>query len=235
MLDFLEQANLFLVSLDDEGQWYRYHHLFVEALRQRLQQTAPTLVADLHLRASRWYEQHGFFSEAVSHALAASAFAEAARLIEQCLWTFVLGNQMQTLCDWLHTLPESLVLAHPSLHLIHALALMCTNHWEAASACLQTLERGVGPGEDTQEGQSLPGRVVACRSLLARLSGDLEEYVALAQRALDLLPETDTTPLTRLLRVGALSGVAHAYLVSGDVTPASERLPMELVAYARAS
>ena len=129
LLDFLERANLFLVPLDDEGQWYRYHHLFVEVLRQRLQQTATTLVADLHLRASRWYEQHGFFSEAVSHALAASAFGEAARLIEQCLWTFfVLGNQMQTLCGWLHSLPESLVLAHPSLRLIDALALMYTNH-----------------------------------------------------------------------------------------------------------
>jgi hypothetical protein len=77
--------------------------------------------------------------------------------------------------------------------------------------------------------------VTACWSLLARLSGDLERCVALSHRALDLLPETDTTPLTRLLRMGALSSAAHAYLVSGDVTPASKRLPMELVAYARAS
>jgi LuxR family maltose regulon positive regulatory protein len=137
------------VPLDDEGQWYRYHHLFVEVLRQRLQQTAPTLMADLHLRASRWYEQHEFFSEAVAHALAAAAFTEAARLIEQCLWTFfVLGTQMQTLCGWLRTLPESLVLAHPSLRLIHALALMYTNHWEEASAHLQAVERGIDPGED---------------------------------------------------------------------------------------
>ena len=75
------------------------HHYAMEVLRQGLQQAAPTLVPHLHLRASRWYKQHGFFSEAVSHALGASAFAEAARLIEQRLWTFfVLGNQMQTLC-----------------------------------------------------------------------------------------------------------------------------------------
>src|SRR2546425_1249752 len=236
LLDFLERANLFLVPLDDEGQWYRYHQLFVEVLPQRLQQTAPTLVADLHLRASRWYEQHGFFSEAVSHALAVCAFGEAARLIEQCLWTFfVLGTQMQTLCGWLHSLPESLVLAHPSLRLIDALALMYTNHWEEASARLQMLEQGVGLGEDTQERRGLLGRVVACRSLLARLSGDLEEYVGLAQRALDLLPETDTTPLTRLLRMGALHGAAHAYLVSGDVTPASELLLARIIAFARAS
>jgi LuxR family transcriptional regulator, maltose regulon positive regulatory protein len=71
LLDYLERANLFLVALDDEGQWYRYHRLFAEALRQRLQQTAPALVPELHLRASRWYEQHGLFAEATVHALAA--------------------------------------------------------------------------------------------------------------------------------------------------------------------
>ena len=72
LLDFLERANLFLVALDDQGQWYRYHRLFAESLRQRLQQTDPALSTNLHQRAGRWYEQHGLFAEAVSHALAAS-------------------------------------------------------------------------------------------------------------------------------------------------------------------
>src|SRR2546421_3419376 len=72
LLDFLERANLFLVALDDQGQWYRYHRLFAESLRRLLQQTTPALVPNLHLRASRWYEQQGLFAEAVSHALAAS-------------------------------------------------------------------------------------------------------------------------------------------------------------------
>ncbi len=210
LLDFLEQANLFLVPLDDERRWYRYHHLFAETLQQRLQQTAPTLVRELHHRASRWYEQHGLFAEAVSHALAAPAPVEAARLIEQYGWAFIVGRPhdesgaysrspihrvtLQTLCGWFQALPESLVLTRPALGLLYALALMYTNHWEAASACLQTLERGVGDGSDTQEGRSLLGQMVACQSLLARLSGDLEECVALSHQALTLLPETDTTP-----------------------------------------
>src|SRR5260221_2825185 len=235
LLDLLEHANLFLVPLDDERVWYRYHQLFAEALRQRLRQTAPALVPDLHLRASRWYEQHGFCTEAVSHALAASAFEEAARLIEQCLGTFVLGNQMQTLCGWLHALPEALVLARPSLRLLYALALMYTNHWEEASAHLYAVERGIDPAADTQEERLLLGQVVACQSLLARLSGDLERSVPLAQRALDLLPEAESTPLTHLLRARALFDAAHASLVRGDMSLASERLPVELVAYARAS
>ena len=156
-------------------------------------------------------------------------------MIEQCLGTFVLGNQMQTLCGWLHALPEALVLARPSLRLLYALALMYTNHWEEASAHLYAVERGIDPAADTQEERLLLGQVVACQSLLARLSGDLERSVPLAQRALDLLPEAESTPLTHLLRAGALVGAAHAYLVSGDVSLASERLPVELVAYARAS
>jgi LuxR family maltose regulon positive regulatory protein len=72
LLDFLERSNLFLVALDEQGQWYRYHRLFAESLRRLLQQTTPALVPNLHLRASRWYEQQGLFAEAVSHALAAS-------------------------------------------------------------------------------------------------------------------------------------------------------------------
>ena len=132
---------------------------------------------------------------------------------------------MQTLCGWLHALPETLVLAHPSLGLLYALALMYTNHWQEASARLLAIEREVGLGEDTQEE----------RDLLARLSGDLEGYVAMAQRALDLLPGTDTAPLTRVLRVGALLGVAHACLLSGDVTSASEQLLARTIAFARAS
>lgn len=94
LLDFLERANLFLVPLDDERQWYRYHHLFAAVLRQRLLQTAPALATDLHLRASGWYERQGLFAEAVSHALAAPAPEEATRLIEQYAWVFTTNNQI---------------------------------------------------------------------------------------------------------------------------------------------
>ena len=70
LLDYLERTNLFLMALDDERQWYRYHRLFAEALRLRLQQTAPALIPALHLSASRWYEQHGLLDAAAIHALA---------------------------------------------------------------------------------------------------------------------------------------------------------------------
>jgi LuxR family transcriptional regulator, maltose regulon positive regulatory protein len=236
-LDFLERANLFLIPLDDERQWYRYHHLFAQVLRQRLQQTVPTLIPILHRRASHWYEQHERFAEAVPHALAASACEEAARLIEQSAERFVSGSQMQTLCEWLHTLPEHLVLAHPALCLMHAMALMYTNQWEAALTRLQVIERSLGPGEGIQDMHRRVrlGQLIACWSMLARLSGDLEQCVALARQALDLLPEVEDTPLTRVSRAVAMLSVARAYLVSGDVTPASEHWLAEIVAFTRTS
>jgi len=234
-LDFLDQANLFVVALNNERQWYRYHRLFAEVLQHRLRQTAPTLVADLHRRAGHWYEQHGFFTEAVSHALAASAFEEAARLIEQGAWTLIAGSQMQTLSNWLQAFPETMVLNRPALGLLYAITLMYTNHWETASACLQTIEREISLEENSQEGRSLLGQVLACRSLLPYLSGDLQEYVALSHQALTLLPETDTAPLTNMLRMQALFGAAHTYLVSGDATTTSEHLLSRAIASAHTS
>jgi LuxR family maltose regulon positive regulatory protein len=100
LLDFLEQANLFLIPLDDERQWYRYHHLFAEAL----QQTAPTLLPELHRRASRWYEQQGLYAAAVSHALAAPALEEAVRLIEQFAWSFMVRKPVAD-AVWLAACP----------------------------------------------------------------------------------------------------------------------------------
>jgi ATP/maltotriose-dependent transcriptional regulator MalT len=238
MLDFLERANVFLVALDDDRQWYRYHRLFAQVLRQRLQQTTPTLVPTLHQRASLWYEQHELFTEAISQALAASDFAEVGRLIEQHASVFILGDQMQTLYEWLQVLPESLMLARPSLCLVHALALMYTNHLEEASARLQLVERGLVLGEDNRQDAQrrvLLGQVIACQSILASLSGDLESSLTLSRQALYLLPATKATLLTHILHARAMFSTAHEYLVNGDVGPDSERLLMKLIGDTRAS
>src|SRR6266581_8695731 len=95
-LEQLERANLFLISIDDEGNWYRYHNLFADALRSRLKQTQPKLVPELHRRASKWYEQHRLFNEAVQHALKAPDFELAARLIEE-VGLVGLGEQVHTI------------------------------------------------------------------------------------------------------------------------------------------
>ena len=89
ILEALERANLFIVPLDEERRWYRYHHLFADLLRQRLRQTRPEWVPALHLRASTWYEQNGLLDESIEHALRAEEFERAAYLIEseaEALW-----------------------------------------------------------------------------------------------------------------------------------------------------
>jgi len=90
----LEQANLFLLPLDDERRWYRYHRLFADLLRSRLEQTHPDQVPTLHIQASEWYEGNGLIAEAVSHALAAGDMDQAVRLIEGNALTIINQGEL---------------------------------------------------------------------------------------------------------------------------------------------
>src|SRR5215203_37628 len=104
-LERLEHANLFVIPLDDERHWYRYHHLFVDVLRQRLRQEHPDLVSVLHRRACGWFERRGLVGEAINHALAAQDWERAVRLIESEGITVVLGRQVQTMLGWIDRVP----------------------------------------------------------------------------------------------------------------------------------
>ena len=115
MLMALERANLFLVALDDQREWYRYHHLFADVLRARLVAEQPDLASQLHQRASRWYEAHDLAEEAVRHALAARDFDRAANLIELAMSEIRRHRQDAMLFGWLTALPEDTVRRSPVL------------------------------------------------------------------------------------------------------------------------
>ncbi|HZU69160.1 MAG TPA: LuxR C-terminal-related transcriptional regulator [Ktedonobacteraceae bacterium] len=228
----LEQANLFVVALDDEQRWYRYHHLFAEVLRTRLQQNDPSLVPHLHVRASRWYEQQRLFAEAVQHAFAAADIERAADLIERIdvnSWAG-LGMEVQRVLGWLARLPESFVCTRPLLCIIHAIALMFTNRLEEAEARLQMAERCLDGQPPSEQTAFLRGHIAATRGVMARFSGDLARSVAQAQQALVLLPHPERTPgpISRL-------NVAQAFLADGDVTAPQERLALEMVTVLKTS
>lgn len=104
MLERLNQANLFLVHMDEQGTWYHYHHLFADLLRYRLSQQGMIDVLALHLRASHWFEREQMMTLAVKHALEAQAWERAANLIEQVGWSFWCEGRMETLYDWLEQL-----------------------------------------------------------------------------------------------------------------------------------
>lgn len=230
MLAYVERANLFLIPLDDERQWYRYHHLCTEVLRNRLQQAEPALLPELHRRASFWYEQHEMLAEAVQHALAVPDVKRAASLIEQRGMLFAQRGQAHMVLGWLNSLPDALVCTRPMLCFIHALVLMLTHQLDAAEDRLRDAERSIQPDTPDEQVQLIMGWVAAIRATFDIFSGDLARNVALSRQALDLLPKTEI-----IGRAGAIVGAARAFLVSGDVTLATERLVREVAAAARTS
>ena len=217
MLEALDRANLFVVALDEERHWYRYHHLFVEVLRSHLQQREPALPPILHRRASAWYEQHELFLEAVQHALAVPDVELAARLIEPIVLSAAFLGQIYTVLRWIHALPEALVRTRPLLCVYHASLLTFTNQLDAAEARLQDAERGIQTGMPGERARIILGYIFTIRGDIALFSGDVPYAVSLAREALALLPESETIP-----RMGSLVTTIRAYLVSGDVTPATE-------------
>ncbi|HEX6553888.1 MAG TPA: LuxR C-terminal-related transcriptional regulator [Ktedonobacteraceae bacterium] len=230
----VERSNLFLVSLDEERLWYRYHHLFAEVLRSHLRQTQPSLVPELHRRASRWYEQHKLFDEAVTHALAIPDVEYAADLIEQYARLTNFPSQFQALLGWLNRLPDAFVRTHPSLCIMHGITLMLTHQLEQASARIQDAERCLEEEMPVEQRRTIVSLIAAYRGNLARLYGDYEQSVPLAQRALELMPETEEMSLIRMFRPSTLVTAAGIYLVDGDMTPATEGFVVATMATVRA-
>ena len=226
LLEELERANLFVVPLDDERHWYRYHHLFAEVLRHRLTNSASVAaVASLHSRASMWYERQGLVAEAMQHALTSADDERIAHLIEQHGLRIIVGGQVYTVLGWLRALSDPLIRARPMLCIIHALALLFTNQMAAAEARIQDAERCIQPDTPTALVHLIRGRAAAIRANIARYIGDLAGCVAYAQQVLRLLPETET-----IARTIARLHEARAFRVSGTVTDEAEQRASALVA-----
>jgi LuxR family maltose regulon positive regulatory protein len=231
ILEHLERANLFIVPLDEDGQWYRYHGLFAESVqhvaRRRLGEDALNTGLS---RASAWYEQQGLVAETVQHALQAQDVDRATRLIEQHGLALALQGQISTVLGWLATLPQPLIRTRPHLSLLHAIFLASTNQLEAVEARLPDADEAITANLLTDEARRIRGQVALLRANIAYSSGDLARAVALAQQAVDLLPDGDV-----IGRGAALVSTAHAYRVTGDVTLVTERFAREASLLARAS
>ncbi len=204
-LEQLEQANLFLLPLDNERRWYRYHNLFVEMLRYRLQRLHPEQVSVLHYRASLWHEQHGLPTEAVGHALSAQDFERAAHLIEQVGQSLLMRSEMTTLLKWLNTLPKALIQTRPQLCIFHAWTLMLNSQMPEAEERLEEASRlGSEP--------VILGQVAAIRGFITILQGDVQRATELTKQALALLPTNDL-----LLRGITALNLGVPYFLSGEV------------------
>jgi len=146
-LEHLERANLFLVPLDNERRWYRYHHLFADLLRQRLHQSfasspgdAESQVNELHIRASVWYEDHGLEIEAFHHAVAANDVEHATRLVEGKGMPLQFRGAVTPVLHWLESLPKTALDARPALWVMYASALTMTGFLPGVEPKLQAAE-----------------------------------------------------------------------------------------------
>jgi LuxR family maltose regulon positive regulatory protein len=235
MLERLEQANLFLLPLDQERQWYRYHHLFAEFLRLQLEDAEGAgRVSELRRRAGAWYEAHGLVEAAVQQALRGGDFDNAVRLIDQIAADMFMRSELVTLCEWLADLPQDAVAARPRLSMLYAWALVATGRAEEAEQWAQAIERAVGAGVEALAGEEAASLAPQVRAALVEVSvlrgslavgqGEFRQALDLMERALPYLAGEGQPYLfntARALRPAALFTLAVAQELGGDLDEAS--------------
>jgi LuxR family maltose regulon positive regulatory protein len=228
ILEELERANLFLVPLDDERRWFRYHHLFGAFLRERLLHGAgPDDVATLHRRAGDWHEGQGLIAETIHHALASRDWEWASHVIEDYALPLMMGGQVQTGLSWLEGIPAAVMQRHPLACILHAIGLMLVNDLAASEARLQDAERGLAPDASEELARVVRGSVMGVRGRFLYFAGDLARALEAIRQALELLPPSTTSIATGGMSAMARAAwsvyIATAYQLTGDVTTVSEQ------------
>jgi len=186
-LETLEQANLFIVPLDDERHWYRYHRLFSDLLRKCLRQTYPELLPSLHRRASDWYLQNGLVAAAIEHTLLEGDLERASDLVELAAEDCLMRSEVATLLRWVDHLPDEKVRARPSLCAYHAWALLLSGRpWETVEARLEDI--ACIQDEGTKAGRP-PAQSASLYAYVSLLQGNVPRAAELSGQALDQLPE----------------------------------------------
>jgi LuxR family maltose regulon positive regulatory protein len=192
-LETLEQANLFIIALDEERRWYRYHHLFAELLQQRLDLTYPNLINDLHSKAVTWHETNGDFSEAIHHALAIDDIKTATRLIEKGALEALEQSELRFILKWVDRLPDTALESSPSLFIYHSWALVLTGQVEGLSSKLEKTEwllQAIEEYDATQK-QEMLGYIAGLKALLALWQRDFASGLDFANQALENLPDNN--------------------------------------------
>lgn len=189
LLEHLEQSNLFIIPLDQDRVWYRYHHLFLEFLRHRLRTQFSAKLPELHLSASRWFEANGYLAEAIQHAIAAASWERAGSLIEQAKDAMLRHGEIATLLGWYRSLPEVFIHSKPDLCLGYAWPLLLSSQPDLAESLLISAEPMIA------EGSTIQGDFFALQAYLARVRGDHAAVIKASEQALPLL--TPTNPAAR--------------------------------------
>ncbi len=221
ILETLEHANVFLVPLDGERRWYRYHTLFAEALRSRLEQREePHALHDLHRRACNWYTEHGMVREALEHALLAQDWPRAADLIELAPQVLVLGTSgSPAALSWLRQLPSAVVDQRPRLGLYYGRLLFLAARFQEALSWLAVAEAALVEAEaarrfglSERERRALLGKLLSYRAVIAGHYGESQQAHSLCQQAFSFLTDQNVYE-----QASSASALALAALAEGEI------------------
>jgi LuxR family maltose regulon positive regulatory protein len=216
-LEALEEMNLFVIPLDDERHWYRYHHLFADVLRKRLEHQYPHLLPELCRRASQWYEKNGFIAETIQNAIVAGDQDRAAQLIEENGCFLLMSGEVATLLNWTNAI-EFQSENRPWLAIQKAWALALTGDLDRVEPMLQAPEKLLAPLEPTDEVRTMQGTIAAARAQCAASRGDTHSAAEYAHQALELLPDCST--ISRSIRSVATTILGDASWINGDLEEA---------------
>lgn len=210
ILDYLDGINLFLIPLDEEHTWFRFHHLFADVLRLRLERYQPDSAETLHQHASRWYDENGFVDRAIEHALSARDYDRVASLIELDATSLTRQGRFSAMERWLIEIPQETILGHPVLSILGSRSLVLSGKLAAAEQQLQNIEARLSNGS-AQLSREVRGQIAAVRATAGILNANVDAAKEQSQLAIDLLPPTDPSRGVVLLSLG------DTILMSGEI------------------
>ncbi len=221
VLEQLTRANLFVIPLDDQRHWYRYHHLFAGLLEIHLFQSGLS-IPELHLRAALWFEQEGMGDKAIQHALAAEDYDFAARLIEENAKNIIaIRGEIRMLLTWIAAFPQEWLQSRPTLRLIQAWALFLTNRLAEAQQQVTQLKHNLLDWGDMFDagGEELSVMVVALEAQILLVTGDLSQTIEFSRYALEHLSD-DALHMREIIALN----LGTACWLNGDIDSADQVL-----------
>lgn len=205
MLERLVEENLFLIPLDQQGEWYRYHDLFADLLSKRLPRTYPDAIPELHLKASRWYQENGLFDQAIAHNLAGEDYEGAAELISGLAEELLKRGEFNTLQSWLEALPDEFMLSRPLLLITQGLVLLLSgNPPDYPETQLEMIDSPAILAD-------IEGELEAFKGVRALMRGDSLEAIRQSENALACLGSEKS-----FFRSLAADSLGMAYTLQGD-------------------
>jgi len=219
-LEYLEQVNLFLVPLDDERIWYRYHHLFADLLRAQLQKVLDAEdIAKLHIRAAEWHGQNGSILEAIHHAALASEPEMVERFIIQNYMELVSRGEMSGMRFWIGKLDRELVYSRPWLCIYEAYSHSWFGELDEAALLLDEAEKRIQSPTSAPDIQSIRGHLIYVKSRVTAMRGDIRQAIKFCLEARKLIPADNVA-----LQLDTRITLGYEYFLSGDYANASQIL-----------